>query len=112
MVKTLLSGFAATVALTAFIHSASAQTAQPQAPATGQPSAAAPANTAPTAKPAAAAHSNMKSTTATKKPPSQAQLAARSRMKDCAAEWQKAKAAKTTGGKTYRQFSSECMKQH
>ncbi|MFC7398811.1 hypothetical protein ACFQU1_16540 [Chelatococcus sp. GCM10030263] len=112
MVKTLLSGFAATVALTAFIHSASAQTAQPQAPAAGQPSATAPTNPGTMGKRAATAHTSTKPSTAAKKPPSQAQLAARSRMKDCAAEWQKAKAAKTTGGKTYRQFSSACMKQH
>ena len=36
---------------------------------------------------------------------------AQSRIKECAAEWQKAKAANTTGGKTYRQFSKECLAQ-
>jgi hypothetical protein len=30
-------------------------------------------------------------------------------MKECAAQWQQMKAAKTTGGKTYREFSKECM---
>jgi hypothetical protein len=36
---------------------------------------------------------------------------AQSRIKECAAEWQQAKAANTTGGKTYRQFSKECLAQ-
>jgi hypothetical protein len=30
-------------------------------------------------------------------------------MKECAAQWQQMKAAKTTGGKTYKEFSKECM---
>jgi hypothetical protein len=30
-------------------------------------------------------------------------------MKECAAQWQKAKADKTTGGKTYKEFSKDCM---
>jgi hypothetical protein len=30
-------------------------------------------------------------------------------MKECAAQWQKAKADKKTGGKTYKEFSKECM---
>jgi hypothetical protein len=30
-------------------------------------------------------------------------------MKDCAAEWDKMKAANQTGGKTYKEFSKECM---
>ena len=30
-------------------------------------------------------------------------------MKECAAQWQKAKTDKTTGGKTYKEFSKECM---
>ncbi len=30
-------------------------------------------------------------------------------MKECAAQWQEAKKANTTGGKTYRDFSKECM---
>jgi len=34
---------------------------------------------------------------------------AQSRMKECAAEWKQAKAANTTAGKTYREFSKECM---
>jgi hypothetical protein len=34
---------------------------------------------------------------------------AQSTMKECAAEWQKMKAANQTGGKTYREFSKDCM---
>lgn len=34
---------------------------------------------------------------------------AQSTMKECAAEWQKMKSANQTGGKTYRDFSKECM---
>lgn len=34
---------------------------------------------------------------------------AQSTMKECAAEWQKMKSANQTGGKTYREFSKECM---
>lgn len=34
---------------------------------------------------------------------------AQSTMKECAAEWQKMKAANQTGGKTYRDFSKDCM---
>lgn len=30
-------------------------------------------------------------------------------MKECAAQWQKMKADKTTGGKTYKDFSKDCM---
>jgi len=30
-------------------------------------------------------------------------------MKECAAEWQKMKSANQTGGRTYRDFSKECM---
>jgi hypothetical protein len=30
-------------------------------------------------------------------------------MKECAAQWQKAKTDKTTGGKTYKEFSKDCM---
>jgi hypothetical protein len=105
MMKTFLRGVAAAAALTAFIASANAQTAQPQPPAsTSQPSATAPAKPSPMAKPAA-------KSSAAKKQPSQAQMASRARMKDCAAQWQKAKSAHTTGGKTYKQFSSECLKQ-
>ncbi len=37
------------------------------------------------------------------------QASAQSTMKECAAEWQKMKAAKTTGGKTYKEFSKGCM---
>jgi hypothetical protein len=37
------------------------------------------------------------------------QAGAQSTMKECAAEWQKMKAAKATGGKTYKDFSKECM---
>lgn len=34
---------------------------------------------------------------------------AQSTMKECAAQWQKMKAANQTGGKTYRDFSKDCM---
>jgi len=37
-------------------------------------------------------------------------MAAGSRMKACGAEWQGMKSAGTTGGKTWRQFSSECLR--
>jgi hypothetical protein len=30
-------------------------------------------------------------------------------MKECAAQWQKAKAGNKTGGKTYKEFSKDCM---
>ena len=30
-------------------------------------------------------------------------------MKECAAQWQKAKADNKTGGKTYKEFSKDCM---
>jgi hypothetical protein len=38
-----------------------------------------------------------------------ASAAAQSSMKECAAEWQKLKSAKQTAGKTYKEFSKECM---
>jgi len=34
---------------------------------------------------------------------------AKGTMKECAAEWQKMKAANQTAGKTYREFSKQCM---
>ncbi len=37
--------------------------------------------------------------------------AQQSRMKECADQWNKLKAANQTAGKTYRQFSTECMAQ-
>jgi hypothetical protein len=37
--------------------------------------------------------------------------AQQSRMKECADQWGKLKAAKQTAGKTYREFSKECMSQ-
>lgn len=40
---------------------------------------------------------------------SSAAPAQQSRMKECADEWSKLKAANQTGGKTYRQFSKDCM---
>lgn len=39
-----------------------------------------------------------------------AQRAQQRRMKDCGAEWQRAKADGRTGGKTFDQFSGECLK--
>jgi hypothetical protein len=45
-----------------------------------------------------------------KKEPSEAQKAARERMKECGAEWQEQKKAGKTKGTTWRKFSSECLK--
>ncbi|WP_158266854.1 hypothetical protein [Alsobacter soli] len=72
-----------------------ATTAAPAAPATAPTAPAAPSAAAPAAE---------------KKAPSEAQMAARNRMKECGAEWQAAKKAGKTEGKTWRQFSSECLK--
>jgi hypothetical protein len=38
-------------------------------------------------------------------------LAQQSRMKECADQWNKMKAAKQTAGKTYKDFSKDCMSQ-
>lgn len=46
-----------------------------------------------------------------KRPPTPGQLAARERMKTCGAEWRTLKAAGNTGSRTWREFSSTCMKQ-
>lgn len=114
MFKPIMSSIAVAAALTALILPASAQTSQPQKP---QPTATQPMQPATPAapakaKPAAPATAQTPATTSPAKPPSEAQLAARARMKDCGAQWQKAKAANTTGGKTWRQFSSTCLKQN
>ncbi len=39
-----------------------------------------------------------------------ARKAQQRRLKDCGAEWQRAKADGKTGGKTWSDFSSECLK--
>ena len=44
-----------------------------------------------------------------KKPASAAQLRQRQKMKDCGAEWQGIKKAKTENGRTWRVFSKECL---
>jgi len=46
-----------------------------------------------------------------KRPPTPGQLAARERMKTCGAEWRALKTAGNTGSRTWREFSSTCMKQ-
>jgi hypothetical protein len=71
---------------------------KPAAPVTAPAAPSVPA--APTA-PAA---------TSPTKPASQAQLTQRNKMKGCGAEWQALKKAGKTEGKTWRQFSSECLK--
>ncbi|GGH24817.1 hypothetical protein GCM10007036_31490 [Alsobacter metallidurans] len=95
---------AALAVLLAAAAPAAAQTAanplKKPAPAATAPAAPAPATPAPTAAAPATE----------KKPPSEAQMASRNRMKECGAEWQAAKKAGKTEGKTWRQFSSECLK--
>ncbi len=89
-----------------------AQPVQPNqpAPATNplrRPPAAAPAAPAtPAADPAPAAAA------AERKAPTPAQLAQRSKMKACGAEWQGLKKAAATKGKTWREFASECLKRN
>ena len=88
-----------------------AQAVQPAQPASGanplrRPSVSAPA-AAPTATdPAAAAAAPER------KAPTPAQLAQRSKMKACGTEWQGLKKAAATKGKTWREFSSECLKRN
>jgi hypothetical protein len=43
------------------------------------------------------------------KPPSAAQLQQQNKMKKCAAEWDKLKAANKTGNQTYEDFSKTCL---
>jgi hypothetical protein len=92
--------------------SAMAQTAQPSqpAPATNplrRPPAAAPATPAtPSTDPAPAAAAPER------KAPTPAQLAQRSKMKACGAEWQALKKAAATKGKPWREFASECLKRN
>jgi len=88
---------------------AMAQTAQPSqpAPATNplrRPPAAAPATPSTDPAPAAAAPE--------RKAPTPAQLAQRSKMKACGAEWQALKKAAATKGKPWREFASECLKRN
>ncbi len=65
---------------------------------------------APVAAPSAPASPTAPAATSPAKPASQAQLAQRNKMKGCGAEWQALKKAGKTQGKTWRQFSSECLK--
>jgi hypothetical protein len=83
---------------------ASAQTTSTNPLKKPAPAVTAPAAPAPAAAPAAAAPA-----TEAKKP-SEAQMASRNRMKECGGEWQTMKKAGKTEGKTWRQFSSECLK--
>ncbi|ALA19257.1 MULTISPECIES: hypothetical protein [unclassified Chelatococcus] len=63
--------------------------------------------------PAGAVEAKETAATATKekRPPTPGQLAARERMKTCGAEWRALKTAGNTGSRTWREFSSTCMKQ-
>ena len=63
--------------------------------------------------PAGAVEAKEAAATATKekRPPTPGQLAARERMKTCGAEWRALKAAGNTANRTWREFSSTCMKQ-
>lgn len=91
---------------------AMAQTVQQgqTAPATNplrRPPAAAPTTPAtPATDPAPAA------TAPERKAPTPAQLAQRSKMKACGAEWQALKKAAATKGKPWREFASECLKRN
>lgn len=49
--------------------------------------------------------------TKARRPPTPGQLAARERMKSCGAEWRALKEAGKAAGRTWREFSSTCMKQ-
>jgi hypothetical protein len=102
-----LTGLCAALAICAALATtAGAQTANPfKKP---LPAEAAPATDK--AKAAAAAKPSATEAAAEKKPPSQAQLASRARMKECGADWQELKAAGKSKGKTWREFSGECLK--
>jgi len=91
--------------------SAMAQTAPPSQPAQAtnplrRPAVPAPAAAPATTDPAPAAAAPER------KAPTPAQLAQRSKMKACGAEWQGLKKAAATKGKTWREFSSECLKRN
>ena len=104
MIIARLTSLCAALALcTALSNAAGAQTVNPfKKPATTQVPAT-------PATPAAPTVDKMKDA-AEKKAPSEAQLASRARMKECGAEWQTMKKAGQTKGKTWREFSSECLK--
>lgn len=68
--------------------------------------AAAPAKT--TASKTTAAKTTAAATTAEGKPLSPGQVAFRARISECGEQWQKAKAANKTGGKTWPQYWSAC----
>ena len=109
MIITRLTGLCAALAIcTTLATSAGAQTANPfkkPPPAEAAATAATDkAKTVPATKPSAT------EAVAEKKPPSQAQLASRARMKECGADWQEMKAAGKTKGMTWRQFSGDCLK--
>ena len=113
-IRTALAAFAlATLPAAVFAQTPAPQPAKPvrmHKPAAGP--AAAPA-TAPTAAPVAAsapAASTAAAAPTAAKPRSAAQLAQGARMKACGAEWQGMKTSGKTAGKTWRQFSSECLK--
>ncbi|WP_406853809.1 hypothetical protein ABEG18_14710 [Alsobacter sp. KACC 23698] len=97
--KTRLIAFTALFIAAALPVSAQTTSTNPlkkPAPAAAAPAApAAPATAAPATE---------------AKKPSEAQMASRNRMKECGAEWQTMKKAGKTEGKTWRQFSSECLK--
>ncbi|MFZ4531385.1 MAG: PsiF family protein [Alsobacter sp.] len=89
-----------------------AQPVQPNQPAPTtnplrRPPAAAPAAPAtPATDPAPAA------AVPERKAPTPAQMAQRSKMKACGAEWQGLKKAAATKGKPWREFASECLKRN
>jgi hypothetical protein len=115
LIITRLTGLCAALAIcTTLATTAGAQTANPfKKPAPAEAAAAATAadkaKAAPATKPSATKPSATEAI-AEKRPPSQAQLASRAHMKECGADWQEMKAAGTTKGKTWRQFSGECLK--
>ncbi len=105
MITARLTSICAMLALSAALSTgAGAQTANPfkKPAATQVPTTQAPATPA--------APANTMKDAAEKKAPSEAQLASRARMKECGAEWQTMKKAGQTKGKTWREFSSGCLK--
>ncbi|WP_460451601.1 hypothetical protein [Alsobacter sp. SYSU BS001988] len=97
------------IALTA-LFIASALPVSAQTTSTNPLKKPAPAAAAPAAAPAAPAAPAAAAPASEAKKPSEAQMASRNRMKECGAEWQTMKKAGKTEGKTWRQFSSECLK--
>jgi hypothetical protein len=98
MKKTMAWTVSALLAITLAVPAAAQSTTNPLR----KPAQAAPAPAAPAPATAAPAP--------TTKAPSSAQMAQRNKMKACGAEWQALKKAGKTQGKTWRQFSSECLK--